>query len=368
MRIFLTLLFITISLYGGSKFSDAKQAYLEQDYERAYKLFSEVENSGSDADAAYYLAFMYENGYGVPKDQVMADKWYKISAGRYHNISIDNTYSEVNKVRRKFYRPIDKNDFTTLNAVSTGKFGFKAYETNYLLPFSYRLNNSYPETKDNIKAQQAEIEYQVSLQMDVGHNLLGFDELYSFGYTQHSFWQAYADSAYFRANVYNPQVFVTFPMAEKSDIGLNYIRFALQHQSNGEGAYEERAWNFVSSDFLFQYGSLFAELRFWYRIPSGDQYPAGHDYNPNLIDYLGYGHINFTHVDGDHLTRLLLRYNPYKDYGAIELSYSYPIYKTEDIFWFIKGFHGYGESLNSYDKEITKVALGLSFSRSFKHN
>jgi phospholipase A1 len=306
---------------------------------------------------------MHENGCGVERDQKKADYWYKVSANRYYKRSIDNQSSQLNKVRRKFYRPIDNNDFSTLNAISTGKFGFKAYETNYLLPISYRLNDKYPNSKDDIESQKAEIEFQVSLQMDMGHDLLGWDELYSFGYTQHSFWQAYASSAYFRASTYNPQILMTIPMAEKFDYGLNYVRLSLQHQSNGEGAYEERAWNFLATDFMFQYGSLYTELRLWYRIPSGDQYPAGHDYNPDLERYLGYGHINLTYVNGDHLTRLLLRYNPETGYGAAEASYSYPVYKTEDIYWYLKAFQGYGESLNTYNSEVTKVAFGLSFSR-----
>ncbi|MDD2791418.1 MAG: phospholipase A [Sulfurimonas sp.] len=244
-------------------------------------------------------------------------------------------------------------------------FNIKAHHTNYLLPLSMKLNGDYNEPTYDRDTARAEIEFQISLKYDFAPNLLGFDEIYTVAYTQHSFWQYYVGDAYFRASDYNPEFFITVPLNTEY---AKAIRVSLAHMSNGKGAPEERAWNYVTLSSYFQYGSLFTELQLWRRL--SDDY----DYNPGLIDTMGDGHVKFMLPYEKHMFSALLR-NNFQGKGAADLSYSYPLF-GESLFLYIKGFVGYGESMISFagnpdyigqthqeDLYVEKVAIGVSLSR-----
>jgi len=116
-------------------------------------------------------------------------------------------------------------------------FNIKAHHANYLLPLSAKLNGDYDDETIDRDTYRIEIEFQISVKYDFLPNLLGLGELYTVAYTQHSFWQYYVGDAYFRANDYQPEFYITLP--------------------------------------------FFAELALWHR--TADNY----DYNPELIDTMG---------------------------------------------------------------------------------
>ena len=50
-----------------------------QNYELAFKYYMMAAEAG-DPESQYYVALMYENGYGVEQDMEEAMKWYERSA------------------------------------------------------------------------------------------------------------------------------------------------------------------------------------------------------------------------------------------------------------------------------------------------
>ena len=224
------------------------------------------------------------------------------------------------------------------------------------MPVSHRYNGKYAST-DGHHALETETEFQISLKFDIASNLLGLGEIYSFGYTQRSFWQLYVPSAYFRESNYNPEFFITIPTAQ-----INYVKFikaiklSIEHQSNGRGGEQERSWNYLSGGISFQYKNLFTELNLWYRLPDAT------DYNPDLIDYIGNGNLSFLLPYKKNLLKLVLR-NNFKDHGSIEFSHSYPFFGRDDLFFYTKIFSGYDESLIDYNNYVNKIGIGLSMSR-----
>ena len=58
---------------------DARAAYVKQDYATALRLFRPLADQG-DADAQSMLGLMYDNGQGVPKDDVLAYMWRNLAA------------------------------------------------------------------------------------------------------------------------------------------------------------------------------------------------------------------------------------------------------------------------------------------------
>jgi len=348
---------ILLTLLADEKSYESVYAeYKAKEYELALKDFEKLFQENHDYDAAYILGYMYEHGEGCSVDIHKAMYYYKrASKGYYHQRKEDPARNAKKEKKKIFATLTDINDtqtYSTIRQYVESLYNIKAYRANYFLPLSYRYGGEYtPIGNHDIKS--TEIEFQLSIRYDFATNLLGMHEIYSFAYTQKSFWQAYAQSAYFRESNYNPEFFTTFPVGYKH---LKAFKVTLAHQSNGRGGTEERSWNYTAGSIVFQNGLLFTKLKVWYRF--NDKI----DYNPKLIHYIGYGHIEFILPYKKHLCKLLLRSN-FSGKSAAEFSYSYPMFGSKDLFFYLKTFNGYGESLIDFDNKIEKVGFGFSISR-----
>jgi len=79
------------------------------------------------------------------------------------------------------------------------------------------------------------------------------------------------------------------------------------------------------------------------------------------MDYIGYGSVKFTYFYFEHMFTLMARGNLERGRGAIEATYSYPLQDQTNLY--VKLFSGYEESLIDYNRNLTKFAIGFSFSR-----
>ena len=382
LRTFYLLLLLTFAAVAQTRFETGMDAYRIGDYASAFTEFQAAYAEYEDEDAAYMMARMYELGQGVPADKAEADKWYKRAAQHYFSTSADSALHQENKRLRMAYKelePVEDNDTAeTIRKSVTGDFGLKTYHVNYLLPFGYRAGN-YESYVPSDEYKNIEAELQLSFRLDFFQNISGVDVIYSAAYTQLSFWQVYATSAPFRETNYQPELFVTFPIYAE-DMPVKALMGGFAHQSNGQGNITEqdvsdsnlsglpnlqpylrnrsRSWNYLWAQTVMQFGSLFTEVKLWYRLPED-----GEDDNPDLIDYLGHGSVKFTLPYGKSMTTLLLRQNFMTGKGAQELTWSYPVASRENVFWYLKVFTGYGESLIDYNNYVTKFSVGFSFSR-----
>lgn len=274
-----------------------------------------------------------------------------------------DTYHEIEHQKESFVRElqgIDQESKDTLSQIVHSGFNIKAYKENYFLPVSYRYNSEYVDNGTH-KAESTETEFQVSLRYDFGSDFFGFGEIYTFAYTQRAFWQIYVPSAFFRETNYQPEFFVSIPSYRLTGYKghLKGFKLALIHQSNGRGGIYERSWNRASLYTYIQYKHLVTELELWYRFHDRQ------DYNPDLLDYIGYGQLQFILPYKQHLFRLKLRSNIRHRKSSVEFSYSYPlpVINNRDLFLYFKTFNGYGESLIDYDHNVNKISIGLAISR-----
>ena len=376
------VLLLCLALAAQSRFETGMDAYRVGDFAKAFTDFKAAYAESKDEDAAYMIARMYERGEGVPVDKAEANKWYKRSAQQYFSASADSALHQENKRLRMAYgelEPVEDNETAeTIRKVVTRDFGLKTYQVNYLLPLGYR-EGSYDSYVASDKYKNIEAEMQLSFRLDFFQNLFGLDEMYSVAYTQRSFWQVYATSSPFRETNYQPELFVTFPTYMRK-VPLKAVMAGFAHQSNGQGNITEqdltdvnlsgvtgispylrnrsRSWNYLWAGGFMQFGSIFTELKLWYRLPE-----RGEDDNPDLIDYLGHGHIKLIFPYGKSMSTLMLRQNFMTGKGAQELTWSYPVASRESVFWYLKIFTGYGESLIDYNNYVTKFSVGFSFSR-----
>ena len=60
-------------------FENAEDAFEQEDYETAYKLYLPLAEQGH-AESQSILGLMYKNGQGVPDDIKEAVKWFRLSA------------------------------------------------------------------------------------------------------------------------------------------------------------------------------------------------------------------------------------------------------------------------------------------------
>jgi len=248
----------------------------------------------------------------------------------------------------------------TISTIVNSSFNLHAYKENYVLPLGYHYDGTYLNNGTH-DSKSLETEFQVSIRYDFSSNLLGLGEIYSFGYTQRSWWQVYAQSAFFRESNYQPEFFIKIPTYNTflKHTPIKGFKLSTIHQSNGRGGDYERSWNRLDLSTYIQYKNLITELELWYRTPDAS------DYNPQLLDYLGYGKLKFMVPYDKHLFKLSLQSNPAHHKSAVEFTYSYPLPAREenDLFLYIKTFNGYGESLIDYNRNVNKISIGVSISR-----
>lgn len=247
------------------------------------------------------------------------------------------------------------------------EFGLQPYRTNYLLPFAI-ANRKYIAHSPGDNFTNLEAEIQVSLKLRVLSNLLTLDEKYYLSYTQHSFWQVYAQSSPFRESLYNPEAFVIFPISdEKSMLHMRSFKFAIAHKSNGQpntttipvynGFNLSKSINYIYATLRLQHKTLITDLTLMTPYLGKSTLSD----NPDIMKYIGYTKVKFTYFYNNNMFTLMLRGNIASQKGALEATYSYPVYRS--TYLYAKIFSGYMESMVDYNRYVSKFAIGFSFSR-----
>lgn len=232
------------------------------------------------------------------------------------------------------------------------KGGVSFHKDMFIAPFSYN---------ERFKGSESETIFQVSFKA----RILG-GPLY-FGYTQRSFWQAYAseESAPFRETNYNPELFARFQPGNwlSSQWGFD---LGIEHESNGKRVPESRSWNKLYVATFHEGEDDVIWLKAWYRLPEDkkeDPLSAKGDDNPDIDDYYGDAELRYRRcLDGQlcrHLFTSLLRGNLETGKGAIELNWSFPT-GSEQTSWYVQLFSGYGESLIDYNNAENRIAIGVT--------
>lgn len=292
-------------------------------------------------------------------------------AATTNNNKEEKYIEELNKISQKqenssnlkkafFERHIDSvgDEETEKNVeqLVTKDFGIYPYKKNYIFPVTYTTQN----ISDRSNFETA---FQLSIEKPLAENFLGLDETISFAYTQKSYWQTSKDSAPFRETNYEPEVFIELPIKENHY--FKAVKASFMHSSNGKKDELSRSLNRVYLEGLFQTSNLFIIPRVWYRIPESKD----NDDNADFTKYYGHGDLSFLYAYKQYTFELLLRNNLRFDdtnKGAAEFNWTFPLPEfmaSKNTYGLFQLFHGYGQSLIDYDREITNVGIGVAFSR-----
>ncbi|MBU1233679.1 MAG: phospholipase A [Proteobacteria bacterium] len=244
-------------------------------------------------------------------------------------------------------------------------FTLMAHKPNYILMGAYNSAGYnakvYQEqfADDSITVDDTEAQFQVSVKVPLAANLFDMMDIYA-AYTNHSFWQLYNDSsAPFRETNHEPEGWLQFNTAWEFFGFTNTANmFGIVHQSNGRGGVLSRSWNRLYANFLVERGNLAFSFKPWYRIPEDDI----DDDNPDLTDYLGHYELRAAYKWNDHVFSVMSRNNLESGFekGAVELSWSFPLWDYPYLKGYVQYFSGYGESLIDYDNYVNKIGFGFA--------
>ncbi|MGE6794555.1 phospholipase A [Psychrobacter okhotskensis] len=248
-----------------------------------------------------------------------------------------------------------------------GTWTVRPYRPTYVLPLFYtfdpNLNPGTPsqetESYSANDIRETELKFQLSLKTKVAEDLFDTNADLWFGYTQESHWQVYNEdnSREFRATDYQPEIFLTQPVAADLPFGgrLRMLGVGAIHHSNGQGDPLSRSWNRAYLMAGAEWGKLSVIPRLWARVNNEDD--SSED-NPDIEDYMGYGDIKFLYdLANQQSLSGTLRYNPSTNKGAAQIDYTYPL--TENVNGFVQLFQGYGESIIDYNHENTSIGFGI---------
>lgn len=248
-----------------------------------------------------------------------------------------------------------------------GTWTVRPYRPTYVLPLFYtfdpNLNPGTPsqetESFSSNDIRETELKFQLSLKTKVAQDLFDTSADLWFGYTQESHWQVYNEdnSREFRATDYQPEIFLTQPVAADLPFGgrLRMLGAGAIHHSNGQGDPLSRSWNRAYLMAGAEWGKFSVIPRVWVRVNNEDD--SSED-NPDIEDYMGYGDIKFLYdLPKQQSLSGTLRYNPGTNKGAAQIDYTYPL--TENVNGFVQLFQGYGESIIDYNHENTSIGFGI---------
>ena len=245
----------------------------------------------------------------------------------------------------------------------SNKWAITAHRPTYFLPLTYAPNPKESPAKQinpNAELDEVEIKFQISFKMLALRQMFwNRGDLY-IAYTQKSFWQAYNadESAPFRENNYEPEVFIAF-QTNRDVYGLRNrgILLGFNHQSNGRGLDNlSKSWNRLYAGFILEKGNFLFLVKPWWRIPEATK----DDDNPNIEKYVGYGDFRAIYKWKTNVFSLLLRNNLRADNkGAIELGWSFPL--VQQLRGYVQFFNGYAENLLEFNRPNERIGIGILF-------
>ncbi|WP_310389696.1 phospholipase A [Roseateles sp.] len=252
-----------------------------------------------------------------------------------------------------------------------GLFRVKPHLPVYILAMSWRDNVNHNPSSPNLSNtvtgasennQNFEAKFQLSLKTKMMQNILGSEIDLWAAYTQQSFWQIYnaEDSRPFRETNYQPEAFLTMPLRLGPDwLQLRMLNLGFVHHSNGQTDPLSRSWNRVYATLGATSGNLSLFIKPWWRV--SEKYET--DNNPDISDYVGRIEAQAVYDFGGHVVSATLQNNlkfnsstPNRTNAQIE--WAFPL--VGELHGYVRGFAGYGDSLQNYNFRNFGLGLGVS--------
>jgi phospholipase A1 len=246
-------------------------------------------------------------------------------------------------------------------------FSIIAHRPNYFLAAAYNTEgwnsdlNRQETGAPEYTNKDLESQFQVSLKVPLAVGLFG-DRLDLYGaYTNRSFWQVYSNenSEPFRETNHEPELWLQVANDWKIFGFTNSVNtLGWVHQSNGQGGLSSRSWDRVYASLLFERANWVLAFKPWIWVSPNK---AEGD-NPDIDEYMGHGEFRLIYGRKGHVFSGMLRNQLESgfDRGAVELSWSFPVFDYPYLRGYVQYFYGYGESLIDYNNKVNRLGVGIS--------
>ena len=247
------------------------------------------------------------------------------------------------------------------------QFSILAHKPNYVIAAAYNFNGWDTAILDSGVASQSyendhvEAQFQVSVKVPLAIGLFGGRaDLYS-AYTNRSFWQAYNldNSQPFRETNHEPELWLQFSN-DWQVFGLtNSVNaFGYVHQSNGQRGELSRGWDRLFANFIFGRGDVVLSLKPWIWLNDGFDSSD----NQDIDEYMGHGEVTIGYERNGNVFTAMIRNQIESgfDRGAVQLSWSFPLFDYSYLKGYVHYFNGYGESLIDYNNKVNSFGVGIS--------
>ncbi|WP_426197451.1 phospholipase A [Massilia sp. DWR3-1-1] len=251
-------------------------------------------------------------------------------------------------------------DWELNNDANRGVYAVRPFRDNYLL-----LANQSNSTNDRpyrgfvaegYQAKHVELTYQLSFKSKLIEGIAGSPIDLWAGYTQQSFWQAYARkySSPFRETNYQPEIMAVLPINKQlGPVNIRFVSLGASHQSNGQGLTLSRSWNRAYAALGLESGDLQVTTRVWKRL---DNAKSDND-NLDITDFMGHGDMKVVYYNRGYEYSALVRRNFSTGHGALQVGVSIPI--VTNLKGYVQGFTGYGQSLIDYNYAQKSLGAGV---------
>jgi phospholipase A1 len=245
-------------------------------------------------------------------------------------------------------------------------FSLMAHKPNYMLVGAYNSkgwsdysSEQFPGVSTSFKEVEAQFQASIKVPLWIGM-FNDRADLYA-AYTNRSFWQVYdhIDSEPFRETNHEPEAWLQFRNDWKVFGFTNSVNsVGLVHQSNGRGGDLSRAWDRMYGNFVFEKNYWAVGIKPWVWLIA-DKKDSD---NPDIEDYMGHGEFRLAYANNGHTISAMFRNQLESgfDRGAVELSWSIPVFQYPYLRAYIQYFNGYGESLIDYNQKVNRIGIGIS--------
>ena len=202
----------------------------------------------------------------------------------------------------------------------------------------------------------ADIKFQLSMRLNICHDLWGKEFEFFVGYTQISVWNFYQHSSPFYDNTYMPGVYTRIPLrSKKTGEQFGDILCGYEHRSNGRSDEYSRSVNygFVSYTHYLPHNITLQALA---RI--GDSW-YGDTHSLVLYNkYLGYLQLSADYVTPDRNWDFMVSVSPLfnRSVANVTAEIGYRIgRKRDNPFLFIQYHHGYDEAMRDCSTAVPDI-------------
>lgn len=224
---------------------------------------------------------------------------------------------------------------------------FGLYKDNYFI-FGCPVGQKVNKENTNIK-------FQISIAQRLTKSTLPLGTYLFLFYSQKCFWNVLENSMPMTDLNFNPGIGLTKPLFVKGRY-VGKVSLIVEHESNGRDGTDSRSWNKISlGGSILIDPQIMVHAKFWIPIIDGME-------NKDILDYSGIYQMgtSFTSLNerfGAAVT-LVKRKGWKLNYNTI-LEFNYRLFKSENQYFFVQYYNGYGEGLLAYKEFHSQLRVGL---------